>query len=80
MRLRDGCEVTLKRGRAEESNFNGHRVLRMNDMRKVEVYGVDFAEPPWGIGDATMSPIGQAVSNAFAAGESGCAHCHCTPV
>jgi isoquinoline 1-oxidoreductase subunit beta len=57
--------VTLKQGRVEQSNFNDYRVLRMNEMPKVEVYIVDSAEPPSGIGEPTVPPIGPAVSNAI---------------
>jgi isoquinoline 1-oxidoreductase subunit beta len=57
--------VTLKQGRIEQSNFNDYRVLRMNEMPKVEVYIVNSAEPPSGIGEPTVPPIGPAVSNAI---------------
>ena len=57
--------VTLKQGRVEQSNFNNYRVLRMNEMPKVEVFIVDSAEPPSGIGETTVPPIGPAVSNAI---------------
>ena len=57
--------VTLKQGRVEQSNFNDYRVLRMNEMPKVEVYIVNSAEPPSGIGEPTVPPIGPAVSNAI---------------
>jgi isoquinoline 1-oxidoreductase beta subunit len=57
--------ITLKQGRVEQSNFNGYRVLRMNEMPKVEVYIVNSAEPPSGIGEPTVPPIGPAVSNAI---------------
>jgi isoquinoline 1-oxidoreductase beta subunit len=57
--------VTLKQGRVEQSNFNDYRVLRLNEMPKVEVYIVDSEEPPSGIGEPTVPPIGPAVSNAI---------------
>jgi len=57
--------VTLKQGKVEQSNFNDYRVLRMSDMPKVEVYIVNSAEPPSGIGEPTVPPIGPAVSNAI---------------
>ncbi|MGA2050453.1 MAG: xanthine dehydrogenase family protein molybdopterin-binding subunit [Terracidiphilus sp.] len=57
--------ITLKQGSVEQSNFNGYRVLRMNEMPKVEVYIVDSAESPSGIGEPTVPPIGPAVSNAI---------------
>jgi isoquinoline 1-oxidoreductase beta subunit len=60
--------ITLKNGQVEQSNFNDYRVLRMNEMPKVEVYIVASAEPPSGIGEPVVPPIGPAVSNAvFAA-------------
>jgi isoquinoline 1-oxidoreductase subunit beta len=57
--------ITLKAGKVQQSNFNNYRVLRMNEMPKVEVHIVDSAEPPTGIGEATVPPIGPAVSNAI---------------
>lgn len=58
-------KITLKQGRIEQSNFNDYRVLRMNEMPKVEVYIVSSTEPPSGIGEPTVPPIGPAVSNAI---------------
>ncbi|MGC2367247.1 MAG: molybdopterin cofactor-binding domain-containing protein [Candidatus Sulfotelmatobacter sp.] len=57
--------ITLKQGRVEQSNFNDYRVLRMNEMPKTEVYIVNSEEPPSGIGEPTVPPIGPAVSNAI---------------
>lgn len=57
--------ITLKQGRVEQSNFNDYRVLRMNEMPKVEVCIVNSEEPPSGIGEPTVPPIGPAVSNAI---------------
>jgi isoquinoline 1-oxidoreductase beta subunit len=57
--------VTLKRGSVEQSNFNDYRVLRINEMPKVEVHIVASEEPPSGIGEPTVPPIGPAVSNAI---------------
>ena len=57
--------ITLKQGEVEQSNFNDYRVLRMNEMPKVEVYIVNSLEAPSGIGEPTVPPIGPAVSNAI---------------
>jgi isoquinoline 1-oxidoreductase subunit beta len=60
--------ITLKDGRIEQDNFNGYRVLRMNEMPTVEVHIVPSAEPPTGVGEPGVAPIGPAVANAvFAA-------------
>jgi isoquinoline 1-oxidoreductase beta subunit len=57
--------ITLKDGRVEQSNFNSYRVLRMNEMPKVEVYIVPSAEAPTGVGEPGVAPVGPAVANAI---------------
>jgi isoquinoline 1-oxidoreductase beta subunit len=57
--------ISLKQGRVEQWNFNDYRVLRMSSMPTVEVYIVNSEEPPSGIGEPTVPPIGPAVSNAI---------------
>ena len=60
--------ITLKDGHVEQSNFNSYRVLRMNEMPKVEVHIVPSTEAPTGVGEPGVAPIGPAVANAvFAA-------------
>jgi isoquinoline 1-oxidoreductase beta subunit len=57
--------ITLKSGRVEQDNFNGYRVLRINEMPKVEVHIVPSAEAPTGVGEPGVAPIGPAVANAI---------------
>jgi isoquinoline 1-oxidoreductase beta subunit len=57
--------ITLKDGRVEQDNFNSYRVLRMNEMPKVEVYIVPSTEPPTGVGEPGVAPLGPAVANAI---------------
>jgi isoquinoline 1-oxidoreductase beta subunit len=57
--------ITLKEGRVEQDNFNGYRVLRMNEMPKVEVHIVPSTEPPTGVGEPGVAPVGPAVANAI---------------
>jgi isoquinoline 1-oxidoreductase beta subunit len=60
--------ITLKDGYVEQDNFNGYRVLRMNEMPKVEVHIVPSTVPPTGVGEPGVAPLGPAVANAvFAA-------------
>jgi isoquinoline 1-oxidoreductase beta subunit len=58
-------QITLKDGRVEQDNFNSYRVLRMNEMPKVEVYVVPSAEAPTGVGEPGVAPVGPAVANAI---------------
>jgi isoquinoline 1-oxidoreductase beta subunit len=57
--------ITLKDGRIEQDNFNGYRVLRINEMPKVEVHIVPSAEAPTGVGEPGVAPLGPAVANAI---------------
>jgi isoquinoline 1-oxidoreductase subunit beta len=57
--------ITLKDGRVEQDNFNSYRVLRINEMPKVEVHIVPSAEAPTGVGEPGVAPIGPAVANAI---------------
>jgi len=57
--------ITLKNGRIEQDNFNNYRVLRINEMPKVEVHIVHSTEAPTGVGEPGVAPIGPAVANAI---------------
>ena len=57
--------ITLKDGRIEQSNFNNYRVLRMNEMPKVEVHIMPSTLPPTGVGEPGVAPVGPAVANAI---------------
>jgi isoquinoline 1-oxidoreductase beta subunit len=58
-------EITLKDGRVEQSNFHNYQMLRINEAPAIEVYIVNSAEPPGGMGEAGTSAIAPAVTNAI---------------
>jgi isoquinoline 1-oxidoreductase beta subunit len=58
-------EITLKDGRVEQSNFHDYQMLRINETPAIEVYIVNSAEPPGGMGEAGTSAITPAVTNAI---------------
>jgi isoquinoline 1-oxidoreductase subunit beta len=58
--------VDLDDGIVRQSNFHDYRVLRINEMPKVEVYIVNSREKPTGVGEPGVPPIGPAVANAWA--------------
>ena len=57
-------EITLDGGSVVETNFDRYRQLRMPEMPVVEVHIVPSAEPPTGVGEPGVPPIGPAVANA----------------
>lgn len=62
-----GEQLTLKDGAPVQSNFYDYAPLRMAQMPKVEVYMVPSTEPPSGVGEPGVPPIGPAVANALLA-------------
>jgi isoquinoline 1-oxidoreductase subunit beta len=58
-------KITFKDGRVEQSNFHDYRMLRMNEMPKVEVHIVPSTEAPGGIGEPGTPAIAPAVANAI---------------
>ena len=58
-------EITLDRGRVQQSNFNNYRMLRLSEMPKVEVHVVASSEAVGGTGEPGVPPIAPAVTNAI---------------
>jgi len=59
--------LRFKDGRVQESNFHDYRVLRLNEMPRVEVHIVPSTGEPSGAGEPGTPPIAPAVANAVAA-------------
>jgi isoquinoline 1-oxidoreductase beta subunit len=57
--------ITLKDGRVEQDNFNSYRVLRMNEMPKVEVHIVPSTQATDRRGGTRGRAMGPAVANAI---------------
>ena len=57
--------ITLKDGAFEQSNFHDYRNLRMNEVPRVEVYGVDSSESPGGLGEVGTAIAAPALGNAI---------------
>jgi isoquinoline 1-oxidoreductase beta subunit len=58
-------KISFKDGRVEQSNFHDYKMLRINEMPKVEVHIVESKEAPGGIGEPGTPPVAPAVSNAI---------------
>jgi isoquinoline 1-oxidoreductase beta subunit len=61
-------QITVARGRVQQSNFNDYRMLRINQTPQIEVHLIESGEPPGGIGETGATAAPPAVGNAvFAA-------------
>ena len=61
-------EITLDKGRVQQTNFNTYPVVRMNEAPAIDITLVPSTEKPGGIGEPATALIGPAVANAvFAA-------------
>ena len=61
-------DITLDKGRVQQTNFHNYRLLRMNEAPQIDIVLVPSSEKPGGIGEPATALIGPAVGNAvFAA-------------
>ncbi len=57
-------EVTVAKGRVEQSNFNNYRMVRMDEAPLIEVHHIPNNEEPGGIGEPATAAIAPAIANA----------------
>ncbi len=58
-------EITIEKGRVQQSNFDDYRMLRINETPRIEVEIVQSSEKPGGIGEPGTSAVIPAVFNAI---------------
>jgi isoquinoline 1-oxidoreductase subunit beta len=58
-------EITIAKGRVQQSNFNNYRIMRINEAPAIEVHLVRNGEAPGGIGEPGTSIAGPALANAL---------------
>jgi isoquinoline 1-oxidoreductase subunit beta len=58
-------EVTIKNGRVEQSNFNDYRMLRIDQMPRIDVHLIKSGEPPAGVGETGTTAGPPALRNAI---------------
>jgi isoquinoline 1-oxidoreductase beta subunit len=58
-------EITIDKGRVQQSNFNDYRMLRIDQIPKIEVHVVKSGEPPGGIGETGANAGPPALRNAI---------------
>jgi isoquinoline 1-oxidoreductase beta subunit len=58
-------EITLANGAVQQSSFDDHRALRMNETPKIEVHLIRSGDDPGGIGEAGTAAAAPALGNAI---------------
>ena len=58
-------DITIERGRVRQSNFNNYRMLRINEVPRIEVHVVKSDENPGGIGETGATAGPPALRNAI---------------
>ncbi|MDB6091659.1 MAG: aldehyde dehydrogenase [Gammaproteobacteria bacterium] len=58
-------EITIDKGRVQQSNFQNYRMLRINEAPKIEVHLIASGEAPGGIGETGTTAAPPAVGNAI---------------
>ncbi|HEY0768228.1 MAG TPA: xanthine dehydrogenase family protein molybdopterin-binding subunit [Steroidobacteraceae bacterium] len=58
-------EINIQRGRVQQTNFNTYRLLRMNEIPRIDVFILDSSAAPGGIGEPATALVAPAVCNAI---------------
>jgi isoquinoline 1-oxidoreductase beta subunit len=58
-------EITLKKGRVQQSNFHDYRMLRIDEVPQIDVHLIKSGEAPGGIGEAGVTASIGALRNAI---------------
>jgi isoquinoline 1-oxidoreductase beta subunit len=58
-------QITVTNGAVDQTNFDTYRVLRINEVPRIEVYQVESNEEPGGVGEAGTAAAAGALGNAI---------------
>jgi len=58
-------EITLKKGRVQQSNFHDYRMLRIDQIPPIEIHVIKSDQPPGGIGETGTTAAVPALRNAI---------------
>src|ERR1700743_637998 len=58
-------DITIDKGRVQQSNFNDYRMLRIDEVPKIEIHLIKSGEAPGGIGETGTTAGPPALRNAI---------------
>jgi isoquinoline 1-oxidoreductase subunit beta len=58
-------EITVDRGRVQQSNFHDYQMLRINEAPVVETHILDSGQPPGGLGEPGVPTVAPSICNAI---------------
>lgn len=58
-------DVNIVGGKVQEQNFDNYRLMRINEVPQIQVYFLDSAEKPGGMGEPAVALVAPAVCNAI---------------
>jgi isoquinoline 1-oxidoreductase beta subunit len=58
-------EITIEKGRVQQSNFNDYRMLRIDQAPKIDIHVIKSGEVPGGIGETGVTASSPALRNAI---------------
>jgi isoquinoline 1-oxidoreductase beta subunit len=58
-------EITLDKGRVQQTNFHNYPMLRIHECPVIEVHIVPSKEDPTGVGEPGVPPVAPALTNAI---------------
>ena len=58
-------DITIDKGRVQQSNFNDYRMLRIDEVPKIEIHLIKSGEAPGGIGETGTTAGPPALRNAL---------------
>jgi isoquinoline 1-oxidoreductase subunit beta len=60
--------IDIEKGRVKQSNFHDYRMMRINEIPKIEIFIIPSGEAPGGIGEVGVAISAPALANAIFAG------------
>jgi CO/xanthine dehydrogenase Mo-binding subunit len=58
-------EINLQGGKVRQANFDGYRLLRINEVPQIDTHIIASGEAPGGIGEPATALVAPAVCNAL---------------